>query len=252
MSIWQDAIKTKSSHQSIRLSSSLHRIFQIREQIRRAGDMHALHSTAYLLTQARVHKKFLTSEGSPKGTVQLIIALYSIVEKTRSGRHPRSSEKSFSTSTDGFRRHGASREAALDSKMLLKAVLIVCVVRKERKAEYWAERARVLFPRIAAGTLRPPLPAREAANEPKGACLFCRYGQGIRREESKGPTRLTSLRKVDFLGPRSYDASGEVGGYLYRPLEAFCLSGLINTSTHIHISHHAIKHPSRPRRDQAS
>lgn len=218
-----------------RLSNSLHRIFQIREQILRAGNMQVLHSTAYLLTQARMHKKFLTSEGCPKGTVQLIIALYSIVEKTRSGRHPRSSEKSFSTSTDGFRRHGASREAALDSKMLLKAVLIVCVVRKERKAEYWAERARVLFPRIAAGTLRLPLPAREAANEPKGACLFGRQGQGIRREQGSNKTHIPP--KVDFLGPRSYDASGEVGGYLYGPLEAFCLSRLINTSTHTYTSH---------------
>lgn len=240
--------QNKSSHQSTRLSNSLLRIFQSREQIRRAEDMQVLHSTAYLLTQARVHTNTYAHKRKDclkKGTVQLIIALYSIVEKTRSGRHPRSSEKSFSTSTDGFRRHGASREAALDSKMLLKAVLIVCVVRKERKAEYWAERARVLFPRIAAGTLRPPLPAREGANRRALAC-FVGMAKGIRRQQGSNKTH------VDFLGPRSYDASGEVGGYLYRPLEAFCLSRLINTSTHIHISHHAIKHPSHPRRDQAS
>jgi len=160
--------------------------------------MHVLHSTtSTAYTSSRAPKVLTKARGIKKGTVQLIIALYSIVEKTRSGRHPRSSEKSFSTSTDGFRRHGASREAALDSKMLLKAVLIVCVVRKERKAEYWAQRARVLFPRIAAGTLRPP-PASTGRHEPEGACLFCRYGQGIRREESKGPTRLTSLRRSIF------------------------------------------------------
>ena len=122
--------------------------------------------------------------------------------------------------------------------MLLKAVLIVCVVRKERKAEYWAERARVLFPRIAAGTLRPPLPAREGANEPKGACLFGRHGQGIRREQGSSKTHIPP--KVDFLGPRSYDASGEVGGYLYGPLDAFCLSRVdqhIHTHTHLTSCH---------------
>lgn len=39
------------------LSNSLHRILQSREQIRRAGNMQVQHSTAYLLTQARVHKQ---------------------------------------------------------------------------------------------------------------------------------------------------------------------------------------------------
>jgi hypothetical protein len=99
----------------------------------------------HLLTHGRMHFKILTRKIFQIRTVQLIIALYSIVEKTRSGRHPRSSEKSFSTSTDGFRRHGASREAALDSKMLLKAVLIVCVVRKERKANCCARTREFYF-----------------------------------------------------------------------------------------------------------
>ena len=48
------------------LSNSLHRTFQSRERIRRAGDMQVLHSTASLLTQARVHVKMLTSEGCQK------------------------------------------------------------------------------------------------------------------------------------------------------------------------------------------
>ena len=121
-------------------------------------------------------------------------------------------KNSFSTSTDGFRRHGASREAALDSKMLLKAVLIVCVVRKERKSKRLAVRARVLFPRIAAGTLR----LRTGRHEPSGACFFRMHGQG-----SKGPA--TSDSQGRFFGPRSYDASGEVGGYLYEAIERVLL-----------------------------
>jgi hypothetical protein len=47
----------QGSHQNTGLSSSLGRTFGYREQIRSAEDMHALHSTAYLLTQARVHPK---------------------------------------------------------------------------------------------------------------------------------------------------------------------------------------------------
>lgn len=179
-----------------RLSNSLHRIFQIREQILRAENMQVLHSTAYLLTQARMHKKFLTSEGCPKGTVQLIIALYSIVEKTRSGRHPRSSEKSFSTSTDGFRRHGASREAALDSKMLLKAVLIVCVVRKERKQNIGQSAREFYFLALPRG--RSDRRCQHGKRRTSRRALACLVGRAKGFEESKGPTRLTSLRMSIF------------------------------------------------------
>lgn len=84
-----------------------------------------------------------------------------------------------------------------------------------------AERARVLFPRIAAGTLRP-LAAREGEGA-DGACQS-RGSLGHRAKTHIPP-------KGQFFGPRSYDASGEVGGYLYRPLKAFCLSRLINTHT---------------------
>lgn len=139
-------------------------------------------------TSSRAHR-MLTSEGCQKGTVQLIIALYSIVEKTRSGRHPRSSEKSFSTSTDGFRRHGASREAALDSKMLLKAVLIVCVVHAERKAKYWQSAREFYF-----------------LASPRGRSDRCQHGKGKARTAlashvavSAIGRRLTSLQRVNFL-----------------------------------------------------
>lgn len=120
-------------------------------------------------------------------------------------------KKSFSTSTDGFRRHGASREAALDSKMLLKAVLIVCVVRKERKSKRLARRVRLLFPRIAAGTLR--LPASKAGRrEPRALASFvC----------TKQPRVLLDSHR--FFGPRSYDASGEVGGYLVQTIGSVLL-----------------------------
>jgi hypothetical protein len=162
----------------------------------------------HLLTHGRMHFKILTRKIFQIRTVQLIIALYSIVEKTRSGRHPRSSEKSFSTSTDGFRRHGASREAALDSKMLLKAVLIVCVVRKERKANCCASAREFYFFANRRG-------AQATESREEGPTHCC--------SESRQPAQHYSRdQSLTFFGPRSYDASGEVGGYLYKPLEACC------------------------------
>jgi hypothetical protein len=49
--------RNQDSRQNTGLSNSRDRVLHDREQIRGAGDMHALHSTAYLLTQARVHQK---------------------------------------------------------------------------------------------------------------------------------------------------------------------------------------------------
>ena len=96
--------------------------------------------------------------------------------------------------------------------MLLKAVLIVCVVRKERKIKRLGARARVLFPRIAAGTLR--LQLATGRREPYGACLF---------RLAKGPFTTHIRPEGRFFGPRSYDASGEVGGYLYEAIERVLL-----------------------------
>jgi hypothetical protein len=78
--------------------------------------------------------------------------------------------------------------------MLLKAVLIVCVVRKERKAKELARRARVLFPRIAAGTLR--LQLATGRGEPRALASLGRMAKGARVQRL---TSDTSLRRNDFL-----------------------------------------------------
>lgn len=196
MSVFWDAI-TESSHQNSGLSNSLHRIFGFASKF----DVREI-CKYYIAQHICLHKLACTVEkcsqakGVKKGSVQLIIALYSMVEKTRSGRHPRSSEKSFSTSTDGFRRHGASREAALDSKMLLKAVLIVCVVHTERKAECWQSAREFYFLPSPRGRSDSGQHGK-GRGEPEGACLLWDLqGQGIRREQ--GSKRLTSLRRSIF------------------------------------------------------
>lgn len=163
--------------------------------------------------------------------------LHCLVRRGANGtQDPLQKKGSFSTSTDGFRRHGASREAALDSKMLLKAVLIVCVVRKERKADYCARPREFLFP---------------SQSGRRGGAQTCKGG----REDGWSlccASRGTTLGEGDshFLGPRSYDASGEVGGYLYKPLRLVLLHCCIQ-SIHIHTSHHVVNYSSRPSRDQA-
>jgi hypothetical protein len=107
--------------------------------------------------------------------------------------------------------------------MLLKAVLIVCVVRKERKANCCA--ARASFISLRGGALRPQNHGREG--RPSGTASHA---------SQTGHSRDQSLT---FFGPRSYDASGEVGGYLYKPLEACCwLLRLIYTYTQHLTSHH--------------
>lgn len=129
-------------------------------------ELHASVFAAQLYVSRCTHPtELLKRKFSEKRTVQLIIALYSIVSKDEEQTAPKilCKKRSFSTSTDGFRRHGASREAALDSKMLLKAVLIVCVVRKERKAKLCALPREFLFPSQAGGAeaLRPAGRGRE-------------------------------------------------------------------------------------------
>lgn len=164
-----------------------------------------------ILVNTEIHKK---------GTVQLIIALYSIVEKTRSGRHPRSSEeKSFSTSTDGFRRHGASREAALDSKMLLKAVLIVCVVRKERKSKRLAVRARLLFPSLRRGDAQTAASTKTGRREPRALASLGGMAKGERVQRL---TFDTSLRRDDFLARAHMTHLAKSEATCTGPLNAFC------------------------------
>jgi hypothetical protein len=78
----------------------------------------------------------------------------------------------------------------------------------------------------------------------RASFISCSAGGALRPHHGKGPlssARVTPAQhsrdqSLTFFGPRSYDASSEVGGYLYKQLEACCWMKLIKhifTTPHI-------------------